>query len=757
MIFNQRHKEICCCTDKKTYKIDMKKTFVGCALALTSMLALHSCYKEDAQELYQRQFTTSVAMADLQEQAERFNEKINNLELSVNMLINREPVSKVIYAIEKTDTVGAYLTLGKTTIYVPFGRDGKDGLNGKDGKDGVSPAFDVTIGGDGNWYINGQNTGKPARGPQGLAGANGTNGTNGKDGCTPTFSAAQDKENTNDTRFYWTVTWCDGTTEFIKANGEKVVAKAQDGTNGKDGAPGQNGATGPQGPKGDQGEPGVISPISKVAINKEGDKLTITTTYPDLPEVVVPLVPDLNFDIQPEKSKDATTNAEVANQYAPDTRELSFAPGQQITFPFTKADKLTAVYTSMPPNWKYKVNETDKTITITAPPLSRLGDVEIYNEVVFMARDDKGNTFSRNLKLLLPKGTFINYFYNPLSSIPTQSPRSPYNLFNLNNRSGFEHSFVRMVLGPDGSYVPLEGWNDTETYNIPSERLTAFLKSMVAYQLQKPDIYDNQQFTMLDFIYHKDSVGIIRLQGDDSQPNEMLLTVWHNGRNGVIGTTNTAAYFHPIPWDTYVAQTVYQSNDRSDFQTIRLHKAAQLTKLYMVNPHKWLGLPANEAFDASKVVLHIASGTSIDTKLAVSGERVGNGLLSVTLARNAAKYDANTQLLSAEFASFPTGSSNNFKLLVEYTRPNGSVVRKVIASGNKQYPKQQIISGPGGQIIFSVGTSAFRLHPTLPAYSSSVQTMTKDGQVNSTLIDDQPNYLGEIEGIRDVDPTVDEF
>ena len=734
-----------------------KKTIIGCALALASMFAFHSCYKEDAQELYQRQFATSVAMADLQDQADRFNKSIGDLQITVNMLVNREPVSKVIYAIEKTDTVGAYLTLGKTTIYIPFGRDGKDGLNGKNGKDGISPAFEVTIGGDGNWYINGQNTGKPARGPQGLAG---TNGTNGKDGCTPTFSAAQDKENTNDTRFYWTVTWCDGRTEFIKANGEKIVAKAQDGTNGKDGAPGQNGATGPKGDKGDKGapgEPGVISPISKVAINKEGDKLTITTTYPDLPEVVVPLVPDLNFDIQPEKSKDATTNAEVANQYAPDTRELRFAPGQQITFPFTKADKLTAVYTSMPPNWKYKVNETDKTITITAPPLSRLGDVEINNEVVFMARDDKGNTFSRNLKLLLPKGTFINYFYNPLSSVPTQSPRSPYNLFNLNNRPGFEHSFVRMVLGPDGSYVPLEGWNDTEAYNIPSERLTTFLKSTVAYQLNKPDIYDNQQFTMLDFIYHKDSVGIIRLQGDDSQPNEMLLTVWHNGRNGVIGTTNTAAYFHPIPWDTYVAQTVYQSNDRSDFQTIRLHKAAQLTKLYMVNPHKWLGLPENEAFDASKVVLHIASGTNIDTKLGVSGERVGGGLLAVTLARNAAKYDANTQLLSAEFASFPTGSSNNFKLLVEYTRPNGSVVRKVIASGTKEYPKQQIIPGPGGQIIFSVGTSAFRLHPTLPAYSSSVQTMTKDGMVNSTLIDDQPDHLGFIEGIRDVDPTVDEF
>ena len=54
----------------------MKKTFVGCALTLLSMLALHSCYKEDAQELYQRQYATSVAMADLQEQANHFNQKI---------------------------------------------------------------------------------------------------------------------------------------------------------------------------------------------------------------------------------------------------------------------------------------------------------------------------------------------------------------------------------------------------------------------------------------------------------------------------------------------------------------------------------------------------------------------------------------------------------------------------------------------------------------------------------------------------------
>lgn len=35
--------------------------------------------------------------------------------------------------------------------------------------------------------------------------------------------------------------------------------------------------------------------------------------------------------------------------------------------------------------------------------------------------------------------------------------------------------------------------------------------------------------------------------------------------------------------------------------------------------------------------------------------------------------------------------------------------------------------------------------------------MTKDGAVNIGLVNDQPDHLGEIEGIRNVDPTVDEF
>lgn len=51
-------------------------------------------------------------------------------------------------------------------------------LSGADGKDGVTP----NIGDNGNWYINGEDTGKPARGPQGEQGADGKPGQDGKPG-----------------------------------------------------------------------------------------------------------------------------------------------------------------------------------------------------------------------------------------------------------------------------------------------------------------------------------------------------------------------------------------------------------------------------------------------------------------------------------------------------------------------------------------------------------------------------------------------
>ena len=58
------------------------------------------------------------------------------------------------------------------------GKDGVDGQNGADGQDGATPE----IGDNGNWYINGTDTGVKAAGVNGTDGQNGVDGQNGADG-----------------------------------------------------------------------------------------------------------------------------------------------------------------------------------------------------------------------------------------------------------------------------------------------------------------------------------------------------------------------------------------------------------------------------------------------------------------------------------------------------------------------------------------------------------------------------------------------
>ncbi|MBF0944720.1 MAG: hypothetical protein HXK16_02470, partial [Alloprevotella sp.] len=482
-------------------------------------------------------------------------------------------------------------------------------------------------------------------------------------------------------------------------------------------------------------------------------------------------------DIQPEKSKDATTNAEVADQYTPDTRELSFAPGQQITFPFTKADKLTAVYTSMPPNWKYKVNETDKTITITAPPLSRLGYIDNNNDVVFMARDEKGNTFSRNLKLKVLQVIYVNYFYNP--TLPTSTtnsstesststkPQQILNLFNLHGLPGYKHTFTRYVRRDRNhifTIVP-EKAEDIPDMGMPSENLTEFLRRKVVYRLSKDENMNNRQIILQDFIYNADSLKVIDLpsRGNQTQAYHRVLTISQHGGTGEISRSSKAIYYHPIAKETYVGETRFESNDNSDVITTRLHKVTVQTKLYIKNPHKWLEIPTNEPIDVSKIILYKVSATTMSSKLAPGGKIVG-GMQSITCASNAVTYDKTKDLLYGEFANFPTKEGNDYPLMIEYTRPNGAVIRKAILT--KKWGDYTPIRGIiGGVISYHIGTSDYlekennpHSYPVPPFsrreddYDSWIQTISEDGSVSTSGISNTPNYEGIINGIHTFNP-----
>ena len=120
---------------------------------------------------------------------------------------------------------------GKTvTLY-----HGKDGANGTNGSDGHTPV--ITIGANGNWFIDGKDTGKPSRG---AAGDPGTPGEPGDPGHDPVITIGPNGN------------W------FI--DGEDTGFSAQ-GKDGKDGDDGQNGENGENGADG----------ISPTIVNKDGE------------------------------------------------------------------------------------------------------------------------------------------------------------------------------------------------------------------------------------------------------------------------------------------------------------------------------------------------------------------------------------------------------------------------------------------------------------------------------------------------------
>ena len=132
----------------------------------------------------------------------------------------------------------------------PQGPAGQDGKNGKDGKDGSV----VTIGDNGNWFIDGVDTKVPAKGEKGDPGEQGKPGENGTIGSVITIG-----DNGN-----WFI---DGKDTGVPAKGEKgdTGAPGQDGTIGSKVTIGENGnwfidgedtnvpATGPAGENGKDG------------------------------------------------------------------------------------------------------------------------------------------------------------------------------------------------------------------------------------------------------------------------------------------------------------------------------------------------------------------------------------------------------------------------------------------------------------------------------------------------------------------------
>lgn len=168
----------------------------------------------------------------------------------------------------KTDSISGGT---RVTITDADGEHTFDVLNGKDGGEAATPE----IGENGNWFINGEDTGKPSRGADGADGAKGDpgedgapgeNGTDGKDGVSPTVETSAIEGGT-----HVVITDASGAHEFDVMNGT-------DGADGNDGAPGADGKDGADGAKGDPGADGAdgFSPTVNVADGDGTHTVTIT-------------------------------------------------------------------------------------------------------------------------------------------------------------------------------------------------------------------------------------------------------------------------------------------------------------------------------------------------------------------------------------------------------------------------------------------------------------------------------------------------
>ena len=194
---------------------------------------------------------------------------------------SNEPVQQEQSEFEKKtrEIYNLYLAQGGTLTYEEW-LDSIRGQDGADGKDGATPY----IGANGNWYVDGRDTGVKASGTNGkdgkdgkdgrdgIDGQDGADGKDGADGLTPFIGAngnwwigetdtgikaiAQTDEDNPTPYIGENNNWWFGNVDTgIKAIGQD----GQDGQNGRDGIDGKDGADGKDGTNGVNGRDGVDS------------------------------------------------------------------------------------------------------------------------------------------------------------------------------------------------------------------------------------------------------------------------------------------------------------------------------------------------------------------------------------------------------------------------------------------------------------------------------------------------------------------
>ena len=279
------------------------------------------------------------------------------------------------------------------------GEDGEDGEDGQDGKPGTGGSMpDITIGVNGNWYINGEDTGVSAKGEDGADGDKGDDGDKGADGLSAyelwKIEVAKgtaikngepwDKEKTEISDFW----------DFLRGEDGK------DGEDGEDGKPGEGEQVAPE-----KGKYNVIAYRSNLD-NEE------YVNWPD---------GSLTFKVYDKEQKPVAegTKVKINGLKNADSKEFEVGKDGLLTIPKQYLPDETTTTTA-------QVKEANGSYEET--PQNTLLSARIDTKIVLQESNDLKVTFPLQLSLMDDNGTKIpclNIYFKVLRKVGSEGEWEP--------------------------------------------------------------------------------------------------------------------------------------------------------------------------------------------------------------------------------------------------------------------------------------------------------------------------------------------
>jgi uncharacterized protein (TIGR02145 family) len=362
------------------------------------LLTMSNCYKEDISTLYSRQH-------ELEERLKVLEATVIDINTEITVIRNILNTGDYILSVENlSDGSGIKITFFKAGVKII--------------KNGTSPK----IGENGNWWIDGVDTGVKARGKDALTPTIGTNGNwwidnkdtgvkaQGKDGITPVIGVAKDSNNPADKNYYWTQkTGTEPATFILDSNGKKIRANGIDGQPEQEGQPGQDGYAGEtpvvsidmdtDGEYYWKVKPDSSSPAEWMldqnrqkipARGPKGDSFfkSADTSNPDY--VIFTLIDNSTFKVTIYKEL-FINFTDVLNNPITTSVELDF--GTTVVVKYICTPNSDVVLVNKPDGWRASITTMNKTagtgeVTIIAPA-NGTGSNEPVGEVVLMVTNSK--------------------------------------------------------------------------------------------------------------------------------------------------------------------------------------------------------------------------------------------------------------------------------------------------------------------------------------------------------------------------------